>query len=508
MEKLISNKRIAKNTIMLYIRMMISLFISLYTSRVILQTLGVSEYGVYGVVGGVVTMFGFFNSSLSGATSRFLSYELGLDNKQRLQDTFSSALILHIGIALLMVVLCETVGVWFLENKLVIPISRMDAARWVLQLSILSMVFNVVQVPFNASIISHERMDIFAYIDIANSILRLVIVYMLVIGHFDKLILYAILLCVVSILIAVTYCSACLYSFKECRLRFVWRKNLLKPMLAYSSWEFYGNMSLIAITQGVNMLLNMWFGTIMNAAYDIATRVQGVVMNLSTNVTTAVRPQIVKSYSVQEYTRMLSLMRSGSKITFILMFFFAVPLITETHYIINLWLGSVPAYVETLMRFTLIWNLVVAMSITMNDVVHATGDVKFQCIVSGTMYILILPITYFSFKFNAPFWLPFLLNVLAVVAAPLYSSYTIKKHIPGYKFAKIVLLDILRCYIVMVFVLVITYTITFIMDESFLRFFFSFFTSSILIILLGYYVIFPPQMRRKLIMMIKNKIKK
>lgn len=488
--------------------MMISLFISLYTSRVILQTLGVSEYGVYGIVGGVVTMFGFLNSSLSGATSRFLSYELGQDNNQRLKDTFSSALILHIVIALLMAVLCETIGMWFLENKLVIPIARMDAARWVFQLSILSMVFNVVQVPFNASIISHERMDIFAYIDISNSVLRLVIVYMLVIGHFDKLILYAILLCVVSILLAVVYCFVSLYSFKECRLRFVWKKELLKPMLAYSGWEFYGNMSLMAITQGVNMLLNMWFGTIMNAAYDIATRVQGIVMNLSTNVTTAVRPQIVKSYSVQEYTRMLSLMRNGSRITFILMLFIAAPLIIETHYIVNLWLGVVPAYVETLMRFTIIWNLVVAMSVTMNDVVHATGDVKFQSIASGTMYILILPITYFAFRLNAPFWLPFLLNVLAVMTAPLYSSYTIKKYIPEYQFTKMVLPDILCCYAVMVFVLVITYSITFIMKESLLRFTFSIFTSSIFVAFLGYYVILPKKIRRSIIMIIKNKIKK
>lgn len=492
---------------MLYLRMMISMIISLYTSRVILKTLGVSDYGVYGIVGGVVTMFGFFNSTLAGATSRFLSYELGLDNKQRLKDIFSSALILHIGIAILMAIICETIGVWFLENKLVIPLDRMDAARWVLQLSILSMIFNVVQVPFSASIISHERMDIFAYVDMFNSILRLVIVYMLVIGNLDKLVLYAILTCLVSVIIAMLYSFVCLNKFKECRFRFIWNKDLLKSMLSYSGWDFYGNMSIMAITQGVNMLLNMWFGPIMNAAYDIATRVQGIVMNLSTNVTTAVRPQIVKNYSVQEYTRMLSLMRNGSRITFILMLFFAAPLIIEAHYVLSIWLGIVPLHADTLLRFTLVWNLFVAMSVTLNDVMHATGDIKYPGIIAGTMYLSIFPITYVAFKLGAPYWFPFLLNVLAVSMSPIYSSYTIRKHVPEFIFKKNVVPDILRNILVMSIVLAATYTITVLMGESLLRFLLITLISSILVCILGYYVIFPKEMRCKVVKMIKNKIR-
>jgi O-antigen/teichoic acid export membrane protein len=480
--------------------------ISLFTSRVILQTLGVEDYGVYGVVGGVVGMFGFFNSSLSGATSRFLSFELGMDNKLRLRETFSTALILHLGIALLVALLCETIGLWFLENKLVIPGGRMVAAQWVLQLSILSMIINVVQVPYTALIISHERMGIFAYIEIANSVLRLVIVYLLVKGNLDKLILYAILTCAVSVVIALVYAVVCLRSFEECHFSFIWKLELLKPMLSYSGWEFFGNMSLIAITQGVNMLLNMWYGPVMNAAYDISNRVKGIIMNLSTNVTTAIRPQIVKCYSVQEFSRMTNLMRNGSRITFLLMLLVAVPLIVEAHYILNIWLGIVPEHSETLLRLCLLWNLVVSMSLQLNDVVHATGDVKFQSIVPGIMYLSILPITYGAFKLGAPYWLPFLLNVFAVISAPLYSSYTIKKHVPGFSFTKEVMPDVLRDYLVMSIVMGATFLITLYMDESFLRLVLTTITSTLIVCLLGYYVVLPKDMQSKVVTAIKNKI--
>ncbi len=481
------------------------MIISLYTSRVILQTLGVSDYGIYGIVGGLVTMFGFFNSSMTGTTSRFLTYELGKENKQRLKETFSTAFVLHIVIALIVVFLCEIIGVWFLEHKLVIPHERMFAARWVFQLSIFSMIFNIMQVPFNSLIISHEKMGIFAYIDISNSLLKLLIVYLLLIGHFDKLILYSILTCFVSLIVAIIYCVVSLRLFDECSLKLICKKEILKPMASFSGWELYGSLSLMAITQGVNMLLNMWFGTIMNAAYDIASRVQSMVMSLSTNVTTAIRPQIVKNYSIQEYSRSLSLARNGARITFLLMLLFTVPLLTETHYILNLWLGLVPQYVETLLRFSLIWNLTVAMVLTQNDVVNATGDVKWICLSSGTMYLAIIPITYVAFKLGAPYWFPFLLNVLTVMTGSLYSSNTIKKHIPSYSWTKIVFPDLMRNYFVLGVVLFLAFSITHLIEESFLRLMFCTFTNAILVSLLGFRIVLPCNLRHKILNHIKNK---
>lgn len=505
MENLSSNRRIAKNTIMLYVRMMVNLVISLYTSRVIIQTLGVSDYGLYGVVAGVVTMFTFFNSTLASATARFLSYELGQGNHQRLNDTFSSALVLHIGIIVLIIVLCETIGVWFLENKLVVPIERMDAARWVLQFSILSIAFQIFQVPFNSALIAREKMDLLAYIEIANSILRLVIVYLLLIGDLDKLILYSILTCAVSILVTGAYSLYGLHFFEECSLRLKWRKDIIKPMLTYSGWEFYGSMSLIAITQGVNMLLNMWFGTMMNAAYDIANRVKGIIMNLSTNVTTAVRPQIYKTYSVCEIDRMISLMLNGSRITFILMLFFCVPIIIEAHYVLNIWLGVVPEYSVPLLQLSLLWNLVVSMSLTMNDVVHATGDVKVQSIIPGTMYISIVPITYVAFKFGAPYWLPFILNVVTVVSAPFYSGYNIKKRVKEFSWKRHVFPELIRGYSTMVVTLVGTYFISFVMEEGFSRLIVTALISTLLVCIFGYYAILPQNIRNRLLILIKTR---
>lgn len=490
---------------MLYVRMMVSLVISLYTSRVIIQTLGVSDYGIYGVVAGVVTMFSFLNSALAGATSRFLSYELGQENYSKLKDTFSSALVLHVGIAVFVILLCESVGVWFLENKLVIPLDRMDAARWVLQLSILTMAFQIIQVPFNAAMISREKMDVFAYIEIANSVLKLVIVYLLLVGSFDKLILYAILTSVVSLLFAGVYVFYGLRRFDECSLSLKWSKDVIRPMLTYSGWEFYGNLSLVAITQGINMLLNMWFGTIMNAAYDIATRVKSIIMNLSTNVTTALRPQIYKTYSVHEMDRMFSLMLNGSRITFILMLFFCVPIMIEAHYILKIWLGLVPDYSVSLLQLSLLWNLVVSMSLTMNDVVHATGDVKFQSIVPGTMYLCIVPITYLAFILGAPYWVPFVLNVVTVASAPFYSGYTIKKWIKEFSWKKHVIPDLTRCYFTIVITLVGTYFITLVMEEGFLRLLLSVLTSTLLVCLLGYYVILPRDIRNRILISIINK---
>ncbi len=445
---------------------------------------------------------------MAAATSRFLAVELKSENENKLRNTFSSALILHITIAVSVTLICETFGIWFLEHKLVIPVERMSAARMVLQFSIISMFFNVVQVPFNSAIIAHEKMDVFAYVEILNSILRLVIVYLLWIGDFDKLILYSILTGAVSLIVASVYSVYGIKNFKECSFRLSWHKEVIKPMLSYSGFEFYGNMSLVAITQGVNILLNMWFGTMMNAAYDIATRVKNIIMSLSTNVTTAIRPQIYKTYSSNEIDRMLNLMQNGSRITFIFMMIFCSPLIVETHYILHLWLGVVPEHAETLLRLSLLWNLGVSMSITMGDVVHASGDIKFQSIVPGTMYLLIFPITYIAFKLGAPYWVPFLLNVVTVASSPFYSGYTIKKHIKAFSWRNHVFPDLFRYYLVMILVLVPTYSVTFLMNESFARLVVVLLISTVLIVLLGYFIVLPKNIRSKVVSTIKKIIKR
>lgn len=486
--------------------MLVNLVISLYTSRVILHTLGVSDYGIYGVVGGIVTMFGFFNGTLASATSRFLSFEIASEDKQRLKDTFSSALVLHIAIAVFVTLICETFGIWFLENKLVIPIDRMTAAYWVLQFSIFAMIFQIIQVPFNAALISHERMGVYAYVEISNSLLKLIIVYLLVIGNFDKLILYAILMLLVSAIMAIIYTIYGRLYFEECSLKLTWKKDFIKPMLYYSGWQFYGNMSIVAITQGVNMLMNMWFGTFMNAAYDIANRVKGIVMNLSTNFTTAMRPQIVISYSAQEFDRMFSLMCNAMRISFVLMLILCAPLMIETHYVLNLWLGIVPKHAVPILRLSLLWNLLVSLTLGLGDVSNATGDVKRPSIIAGTMYLSIIPITYVAFKLGAPYWVPFVLNIITVMFAPLYTSLPIKKHVPGFSWNKHVFREVMRCYVIMIIVLGGTRFFENYMEESFLRLLFTTLISTSMSCILGYYFLFPKVLRIKVLNIIKIKL--
>lgn len=393
-----NTKRIAKNTLMLYVRMLFSMLVSLYTSRVVLNTLGVEDYGIYNVVGGVVGMLGFLNASMSGATSRFLTFELGRGDSIRLKETFSSALIIHVGIALIVFVIAETAGLWFLENKLVIPESRMSAARIVYQLSVFSAMLGITQVPYNATIIAHEKMDVYAYVEILNVCLRLLIVYLLVIGNFDKLILYAVLLFFVSLLIMGIYRFYCIFHYEETKFKFVWDKSILKPMLNFSGWDLYGNISVMFRQQGVNMLMNMFIGPIVNAASAIANSVGGVVMSFVGNVVTAFRPQIIKSYAVKDYDEMFRLINFAVKIVSVLFLMMAIPIIFEMHFILTVWLNIVPEYAADFCRILVITYFFTMITSILNIGIHASGKIFLISFISGTLIWMAVPVIYFLLR--------------------------------------------------------------------------------------------------------------
>ena len=283
-EAISSNKRIAKNTVMLYIRMLLSVVVSLYTSRVVLEVLGVEDYGLYGLVGGVVSMFSFLNSTMAGATSRFLTFEMGKGDESRLKATFSSALIIHIGIALLVLLLSDTVGLWFLNNKLVIPEGRMHAAHWVLQFSVLGMMVSFTQVPYNAAIIAHEKMDVYAYVELLHVFLKLGIVYLLSIGNFDKLILYSFLVMAVNVLIAFVYRIYCIKHYEETKFSPHFDKKISKEIISFSLYNLLGNMGTVVNTQGTSFVINKFFGLIYNAAATVGTTVSSVVTGFSSNI--------------------------------------------------------------------------------------------------------------------------------------------------------------------------------------------------------------------------------
>ena len=501
-----SNKKIAKNTALLYVRMFFSMAVSLYTSRVVLATLGVEDFGIYGVVGGIVTLFDFLNASMSGCTSRFLTFELGKKDWKNLCDTFSTAMFVHITIALLVLLVAEPVGVWFMHAKMQVPPDRMSAAQTVFHLSVLSMMVNVTQVPYNASIISHERMDVYAYVEMANVVLKLLIVYILQIGNFDKLVLYAILVFVVSVAIAMFYRVYCARNFAECHIHRVWRPDIFKRMFAFSGWDLYGNLSVTMRTQGVNMLLNMFFGPIMNAAASIASQVQGAVMSFAQNVTTAVRPQIIKRYAAGEYDSMVSLMRNAVKLNFLVILLITTPLITELHYILNLWLGQVPHDAVAFCSFTLLFNFFSNLSFLLMTGIHATGKIFRPSFINGSIYLLVVPVSYVSFKLGGAAWTSYLFNVLAVFLGMLSNAYTLKLYIKDFSFIKFVLADLLPCLLLMAMAFALSFSVSNVMAEGLFRLIAVCIVSTTVITIVGYRFILPVSIREKIVEKLKNKI--
>ena len=500
-----NNKRIAKNTIMLYIRMFISMLVGLYTSRVVLATLGVEDYGIYGVVGGVVAMMGFLNASMSGATSRFLTFELGRGDKERLAKTFSSALIVHIGIAIIVFILAETVGLWFLCNKLNIPEGRMEAAHWVYQFSILATMLSITQVPYNATIIAHEKMDVYAYMEILNVSLKLLIVYLLCIGNFDKLILYASLMLAVSILIMMVYRIYAIRHFPEAHFHWIWDKTYLRPLLSFSGWDLYGNACVIARQQGTNFLINIFYGVVYNAASGIATTVQGTISGLAFNIILAFRPQIIKQYAKGNVEDMSKLVGNAVCFTTILFGCMSIPLILETHYIMKAWLGVIPEKSEIFCQILLIASFLGLLNNIWNTCIHATGKIKEISIFSGTFFLISLPIIYVVFQFKAPVESAYLVFILSIVFVNVSNLLIIKKEIP-----KLKLNFVFLNYIKVIIVLMASYYITSLfkaqMQETFIRLLVDCFICWIIVFVFSFIFILNKKQKKSIISKICPKL--
>ncbi len=425
-----NNRRIARNTLMLYLRMLLTVIVGIYTSRVVLNTLGVVDYGVYNVVGGVVSMLGFLNASLAGATSRFITFELGRGNRQRLADTFSSALIAHIGIALVVILVAETAGLWFVTHKLVIPAERMGAALWAYHLSIAAAAIGITQVPYTACVIAHERMGVYAYMEILNSVLKLLIVYVLLVGDFDKLKLYAVLTFLVSATIAMIYRIYCIRKFAEAHFHWTCNKEILRPMVSFSAWDVYGNLSVSANSFGTNSLLNMFFGPIVNAAAGIAYTFAGYMTVFATNVSMAFRPHIIKQYAAGDIEGMEKSLCSSAKFTSFLMLLCIIPMAFETEYVLTLWLGNVPQYCPELCRITLVAYFFSILSQITCTAVHAAGRIRAMSLYTGTTLIITLVPTYTLLQFGFSCYSVFALMIPMYAANFLINAYFTKKHIP------------------------------------------------------------------------------
>ena len=394
-----NNKRIAKNTLLLYGRMLFAMAISLYTSRVILNTLGVTDYGIYNVVGGVVTMLGFLTGSLGAASSRFITYELGKGDMNVMKRTFGNIKTIHFILAGIVLLLGETIGLWFVLNKLQIPAERMTAAVWVYQFSVLSFILSVISVPYNAAIIAHERMKAFAYIGIIDAVLKLLIVYLLLVVPYDKLIVYAFLFFCIQLFDRIVYGVYSSRHFEETRARCVFDKKMFKEIFSFAVWTMNGNFAVIGYTQGINILLNMFFGPVVNAARGIAVQVQGVVQNFCYNFQMALNPQLTKSYAQNDLLNMRRLLKISSKFSFFMLFFIALPLMLEAPLVLKWWLGIVPDHTVSFLRLILCSSMLITLSNPLVVSVHATGHIKRFQAIEGTMLLCIVPIAYLLLKF-------------------------------------------------------------------------------------------------------------
>lgn len=405
-----NNKRIAKNTLMLYIRMLVTMGIALFTSRVILQTLGVEDYGIYSVVGSVVSMFTFLNGGMIASTQRFLTFELGRNNDQQLAKVFSSALQIHTLLALVVVVASESIGLWFLYEKMIIPEGRFNAAFWVFQFSIIGCVINIMIVPFNADIVAHEKMSAFAYISVIEVTLKLLVVYLLCLSPFDKLIVYAALLLLVQLLISCIYIRYCGKNFQETKYRHTVDYSLLKEMSSFAGWGFFGSLATLLYTQGLNLLLNVFFGAVVNAARGIAVQVQSAVTGFVSNFQMALNPQITKNYATGNLPQMHSLMFRSARFSFFLLFLLTLPIILETKYILTLWLGVMPPEAIIFTQWILALSLLYPLSNPCVIANQATGKVKNYQMVVGGLLLSVVPVSYIVLLLGAPAYAVFVVN--------------------------------------------------------------------------------------------------
>ena len=389
-----NNKRIAKNTLLLYFRMLFMMAVSLYTSRVVLNALGVEDFGIYNVVGGVVAMFSMLSGSLSSAITRFITYELGAGNRENLVKIFSSSVTIQIGLAVLIILLAEAVGVWFLNVKMNIPDARMVAANWVFQFSILTFAINLISVPYNASIIAHERMSAFAYISILEAIGKLAIAFLIVISPMDKLIFYAILMCAVALVVRFAYGAYCKKHFEECTYHFIFDKDLLKRMFGFAGWNFIGATSAVLRDQGGNVVINLFCGPAVNAARGIAFQVNTAISGFVTNFMTALNPQITKSYASGDRDYMMTLIYQGARLSFYMLLLLSLPVLVNTHYILGLWLKIVPDHAVLFVQLVLIFAMSESISNPLITAMLATGKIRNYQIVVGGLQMMNLPISY------------------------------------------------------------------------------------------------------------------
>ena len=426
-----NSRRIARNTVLLYFRMFLLMAIGLFTSRVVLRTLGESDFGVYGAVGGIVALFSVLTGSMSAAISRFLTYELGREGREDISRVFSTAVSIQLVFSLAIVLVAEPACLWWISHKMVLPAGRLIAARRVLHCTLLSFVIQLVSVPYNADIIAHERMDAFAVIGILEGLLKLAVAFLISVSPIDKLVFYAFLMAMTSLLVRLAYGWFCHRHFPESRYAFTLDKGLFRKMFSFAGWNFIGAGSGVLRDQGGNQLLNLFFGPVANAAWLLGTQVSGAVQKFVTGFTTALNPQITKSYAAGDRDYMMRLVFKGSRWSVYLLLLVACPVLFNADFLVSLWLGGdmVPTHTVVFIRLLLAYLLVESVSYTMVTAMLSTGDIRNYQLLVGGLQLLNLPLDYLFLKLGAPDYIIYVVAIGVALLCLCARLYMLRKMI-------------------------------------------------------------------------------
>lgn len=482
------NKRIAQNTIYLYIRSILVLCVGLYTSRVVLKALGIDDYGIYNVVGGFVAMFAIISSSLVSASQRFISYEMGKVNPQ-MERIFHGTVTIHIILAIIILVLSESIGLWFLLTKLKIAPNRLDAAFWVYQFSIITFCINLISIPYNATIIAHERMKAFAYVSIFEACSKLIMAFLLQFVPCDRLIVYSLMMMLIAISIRCLYGYYCKMRFEECTFHISFDKKLFKEMLGFTSWNFIGSTASIFSTQGINVLVNLFFGVALNAARGVCDQVNNAINTFVSSFMTALNPQITKSYAAKDYDNMNKLMLRGAKYGTLMYWLISFIVFVESDFILKVWLVKVPPYAPVFLRLILIYSIFQAMSNTLYTGMLATGKIKKYQIIIGTITAMAFVICYIAFKIGlGPEW-SYISMLISVFIAMFVRLKLLEGMIQGFSGILFFKKVIMRIFAIVTFSLMLVYVLKAAINVNEVAEFFIVVAYTLLVIpILSYYI--------------------
>lgn len=467
LENTSNNKTIARNTLMLYVRMLITMFVGLFTSRIVLNALGFTDYGIYNLVGGLVTMLSFLNIGLSGASQRFISYEMGRGDIASMKKVFCTAVITHKALAVIVVVLFEIIGVLLVNFKLVIPDERIFAANWVLQCSLITTAVSIISVPYSSCVVAHEKMGQFAYISILETVLKLGVALAIMISPIDKLILYSTLILLIQVTVRLIYTTYCKRKFEECTFMYQFDRALFKKIFSFAGWGCIGNMGWGLKDQLLNIILNLFGGTTVNAARGVATQVNGIISSFASNFTMAMNPQITKQYAAGNLNRSIALTIAGSKYAFFLLSLITIPFLINEHYVLRLWLGEVPKYTDAFVAIILISSCVYSMSHTVSTAIQATGYVKwFQILLAATL-LLEVPVAYIILSLGGAPYAAVIPNIFTCLLSLIVRIVILHHYVPQYSITDYIFGTIFRSVIIFSIAYAISYYIRSLFEESF-----------------------------------------